>query len=108
MYKIALMVYKHFQLLQDYGHFTVGTVDIIQTPPDCNCINTARNWSVVHPNSATVSPSITWPDRYKDLIKENLIDFGFAGWMADFGEYTPMEATSQYADRLPLEIVLMF
>jgi len=34
-----------------------------------------------------------------DLIKQNLIDFGFAGWMADFGEYTPMGATSKYADR---------
>ena len=28
-----------------------------------------------------------------------MIDFGFAGWMADFGEYTPMDATSKYADR---------
>ena len=37
--------------------------------------------------------------RYKYLIKKNLIDFGFAGWMADFGEYTPMGATSKYEDR---------
>jgi len=68
------------QLQQDYGHFTVATVDITEVPQDCNCINTARIW-------------------YKDLIKQNLIDFGFAGWMADFGEYTPMGATSKYADR---------
>jgi len=68
------------QLQQDYGHFTVATVDVTEVPTDCNCINTARIW-------------------YKDLIKQNLIDFGFAGWMADFGEYTPMGATTKYADR---------
>jgi len=68
------------QLQQDYGHFTVATVDVVEVPQDCNCINTARIW-------------------YKDLIKKNLIDFGFAGWMADFGEYTPMGATTKYADR---------
>ena len=31
-------------------------------------------------------------DWYKSLIKENVLDLGFAGWMADFGEYTPVEA----------------
>ena len=30
------------QLLQDFGQFTVGTVDIIRPPPDSNCLNTAR------------------------------------------------------------------
>ena len=35
-----------FQLQQDYGHFTVATVDVTEVPPDCNCINTARIWSV--------------------------------------------------------------
>ena len=30
------------QLLQDFGHFNVGTVDIISPSYDCNCINTAR------------------------------------------------------------------
>jgi len=68
------------QLLQDYGHFTVGTVDIIRPSYDCNCINTARTW-------------------YKNLIQENLINFGFAGWMADFGEYTPVGARSKYSAR---------
>ena len=32
---------------------------------------------------------------YKDLMKKNLVDFGFCGWMADFGEYSPIEARSQ-------------
>ena len=32
-------------------------------------------------------------------MKENLIDLGLAGWMADFGEYTPVEARSDYAAR---------
>ena len=36
---------------------------------------------------------------YKNLIKENLIDFGMAGWMADFGEYTPVGARSEYSAR---------
>jgi alpha-glucosidase len=68
------------RLLQDFGEFDVATVDIIKPSPDCNCINTARNW-------------------YKDLMKKNLIDFGFAGWMADFGEYTPTSARTKFADR---------
>ena len=36
----------NLQLQQDYGHFTVATVDVTEVPPDCNCINTARIWSV--------------------------------------------------------------
>ena len=68
------------RLLQDFGEFTVATVDLIKTPPDCNCINVGRQW-------------------FKDVIKTNLIDFGFAGWMADFGEYTPTYARSAFADR---------
>ena len=36
----------NLQLQQDYGHFTVATVDVTEVPPDCNCINTARMWSV--------------------------------------------------------------
>ena len=68
------------RLLQDFGQFTIGTVDIIRPSPDCNCINVGRGW-------------------YKDLMKKNLVDFGFAGWMADFGEYTPTMARSSFADR---------
>lgn len=29
---------------------------------------------------------------YKEVIKVNMIDFGLAGWMADFGEYLPTDA----------------
>jgi len=29
---------------------------------------------------------------YKKLIKENMIGIGMAGWMADFGEYLPLDA----------------
>ena len=67
-------------LVQDFGEFNVTTVDIIQEPTDCNCINTARAW-------------------FKDLMTKNLIDLGLAGWMADFGEYTPTLARSKYAER---------
>ncbi|MBR2590552.1 MAG: alpha-glucosidase [Clostridia bacterium] len=37
---------------------------------------------------------LTNPDAYawiKQIIKENMIDFGFSGWMADFGEYLPTD-----------------
>jgi hypothetical protein len=40
-------------------------------------------------DSNTTSESRIW---YKDLIKRNLIEFGFSGWMADFGEYSPINA----------------
>ena len=36
---------------------------------------------------------------YKQIIKENVIDLGFAGWMADFGEYTPLEGRSGFGAR---------
>ena len=38
---------------------------------------------------------LTNPDAYqwiKDIIKRNMIEFGFSGWMADFGEYLPTDA----------------
>ena len=38
-------------------------------------------------------------DKYKRMIKENVLDIGFAGWMADFGEYTPLEARSRMGAR---------
>ena len=67
-------------LSQDFGQFNVSTVDIIRHDPGCNCINPARIW-------------------YKDLIKANLLDLGLAGWMADFGEYTPMNAQTEFDGR---------
>ena len=36
----------------------------------------------------------TNPDAYewiKNIIKKNMIEFGFSGWMADFGEYLPTD-----------------
>ncbi len=38
---------------------------------------------------------LTNPDAYewiKSVIKENMIDFGLDGWMADFGEYLPTDS----------------
>ena len=67
-------------LLQDFGEFTVATADVIKEPADCNCINVGRNW-------------------YKQMIKENVLDLGFAGWMADFGEYTPLEGRTKFGAR---------
>ena len=40
------VIFFDLQLQQDFGHFTVATVDVLEIPPDCNCINTARIWWV--------------------------------------------------------------
>src|SRR5690606_23826472 len=50
--------------LVDFGEFDCGVVDF--TNPDAT----------------------TW---YKSVIKENMLDFGLDGWMADFGEYLPTD-----------------
>ena len=49
---------------EDFGEFFCGIVDL--TNPD------AFNW-------------------YKNKIKTNIIDLGIKGWMADFGEYLPID-----------------
>lgn len=51
--------------LLDFGEFYAGTVDL------------------------TNPAAFAW---YKDVIKKNMIGFGLKGWMADFGEYLPMDA----------------
>lgn len=50
--------------LVDFGEFNCGVVDFTN-PAACE-----------------------W---YKKVIKENLIEFGLDGWMADFGEYLPID-----------------
>ncbi|AEH51804.1 alpha-glucosidase [Pseudothermotoga thermarum] len=37
----------------------------------------------------TNSQAYAW---YKDLIKKNMLSIGMSGWMADFGEYLPVDA----------------
>ncbi|MGN1419332.1 MAG: alpha-glucosidase, partial [Acutalibacteraceae bacterium] len=37
---------------------------------------------------------LTNPEAYewlKEIIKKNMVEFGFSGWMADFGEYLPTD-----------------
>ena len=51
--------------LFDFGEFDCGVVDL------------------------TLPAAFEW---YKNVIKTNLIDLGFVGWMADFGEYLPVDA----------------
>ena len=51
--------------IEDFGEFYCGLVDL--TNPE------AFNW-------------------YKGVIQKNLIDLGVKGWMADFGEYLPVDA----------------
>lgn len=55
---------NHQDYLVDFGEFHCGVVDF--TNPK------AREW-------------------YKDMIKNNVIDLGMSGWMADFGEYLPTD-----------------
>ncbi len=33
------------------------------------------------------------------MMIKNLIDLGMSGWMADFGEYVPLEARSHYPSK---------
>ena len=54
-------------LKQDFGEFLAGTIDFLNPA--------AQRW-------------------YTDLIKSNIIALGFKGFMADFGEYTPVNAVS--------------
>lgn len=51
--------------IADFGEFFCGTMDF--TNPD------AMSW-------------------YKGIIKNNMIKLGISGWMADFGEYIPVDA----------------
>ena len=51
--------------IADFGEFFCGTMDF--TNPD------AMSW-------------------YKGIIKNNMIQLGISGWMADFGEYIPVDA----------------
>jgi alpha-glucosidase len=51
--------------LFDFGEFDCGVVDL------------------------TLPAAFEW---YKNVIKTNLIDLGLRGWMADFGEYLPVDA----------------
>lgn len=51
--------------IADFGEFFCGSIDFTN--------NYAMKW-------------------YKSIIKKNMIDIGIAGWMADFGEYIPVDA----------------
>ena len=62
------------EYLVDFGEFNCGIVDF--TNPE------AFNW-------------------YKEIIKNNLIGFGLDGWMADFGEYLPIDL-KLYNDNSPM------
>ena len=42
-------------------------------------------------------------DWYKNLIKENMIGIGMSGWMADFGEYLPVDCVL-YSGQDPYEM----
>ncbi len=57
----------------DFGEFNCGIIDF------------------------TIEEAFDW---YKEVIKENLIKFGLAGWMADFGEYLPTDCYLRNGDAL--------
>ena len=41
--------------------------------------------------------------RDSDLIKTNMMDLGLAGWMADFGEYLPVDVFASHEGGDPYE-----
>lgn len=51
--------------IADFGEFMCGSIDFTNIE--------AMEW-------------------YKNIIKKNMIDLGISGWMADFGEYIPVDA----------------
>lgn len=51
--------------IADFGEFLCGTIDF------------------------TNKEAMEW---YKQIIKKNMIELGISGWMADFGEYIPVDA----------------
>ncbi len=57
----------------DFGEFSCGIIDF------------------------TIEAAYLW---YKEVIKENLINFGLSGWMADFGEYLPTDCYLKNGDVL--------
>lgn len=53
-----------------------------------------KDYLVKSTTFASAMVDFTNPDAYewiKNIIKENMIDFGLDGWMADFGEYLPAD-----------------
>lgn len=71
-------------LRQDFGEFLGGTIDFSNP--------LAKRW-------------------YTELVKTNIIDLGFKGFMADFGEYMPVDVTPfnpnidpyEFHNQLPVE-----
>jgi alpha-glucosidase len=66
--------------VQDFGDFFCGTVDF---------------WNV---------EGAEW---YKNIIRENMIRFGFSGWMADFGEYV-ISFSKSYEISFPIFLKVQF
>ncbi len=55
---------------------------------------TGSDYLVKSTTFASAMVDFTNPDAYewiKGIIKQNMINFGLAGWMADFGEYLPTD-----------------
>ncbi len=60
----------------DFGEFTAGIPDFTQ--------ETARIW---------------FAER---ILRHNMLDLGLSGWMADFGEYLPVDAVLAHGDAMDL------
>ncbi|MBQ3662989.1 MAG: alpha-glucosidase [Clostridia bacterium] len=66
---------------------------------------TRKDGSVYHIKSTTFDAGmidLTNPDAVRyvkdELIKKNMLDFGISGWMADFGEYLPVDCVLHDGD----------
>ncbi|KAK7102623.1 hypothetical protein V1264_020815 [Littorina saxatilis] len=73
-------------------------------------VKSATNQTFIHDFGGFFSGTIdlTNPaayDWYKnEVVKKNMIEFGFSGWMADFGEYLPIHGVSFHSGQSAEEL----
>ena len=66
-----------------------------QYPDPDKSMTHSINLSLIFKISSDKTLPLNYRNNYKTMIKENVLDLGIAGWMADFGEYTPLEARTR-------------
>lgn len=89
---------KHIHFLGYINPFLALEKDIYQTAKEKGyCVKNAKgeDYLVKITTFPAAMIDFTNPEAYawyKNLIKQNMIGIGLDGWMADFGEYLPLDA----------------